>query len=225
MTEYSAEAVRAVAGLLDEHARRHEDMEAGAYDGANGLPPDWIPEATTWRFRQTRDYFLDGCGYTPAALSQLVGSYPDKGAPTHRTHPNGGPVDRANLNLLLGFLANLHWVVSLGCDKGMTELANIDAANAAFGERMREGPKGPRVDALKSCLIEAYEELKQNRKDNPQNSDVLKHLEGGRFADTIQEIDWELEEIYWVTRQGVDKSTSFPAFFNRMTDVRKEYLA
>ena len=121
-----------------EFENRFTAVESLEYDGVNGLPPDWIPESSIWRFRQTRNYFLEDCGYTPALLEQRIDYYCENGIPPFHMHPNQKPVDKAALNLLLGFLANLRWVVSLGQSKGLTELANIDAANTALGKDRRE---------------------------------------------------------------------------------------
>lgn len=124
--------------IWKEYENQFASIEAMEFDGANGLPPNWIPESTIVRFKRTRNYFLVDCGYTADLLKKRIDYYCEHGIPPFHIHPNHKLVDRGALNLLLGFLANLRWIASLGPSEGLKELVNIDAANANLGAKRRK---------------------------------------------------------------------------------------
>lgn len=135
--EPTTEEVEQVQRIFAEEAMRIKELEDLQYDGVNGLPPDWIPAPTIDRFRRIRNCFLEDCGYPHELLKERIRYYRENGVPPFHVHPNDNPIDRPALNLLLGFLSRLEWVVSLGRGRGLKELINIDAADAELGKQRR----------------------------------------------------------------------------------------
>ncbi|MCU7801943.1 MAG: hypothetical protein KZQ96_02005 [Candidatus Thiodiazotropha sp. (ex Lucinoma borealis)] len=98
------------------------------------------------------------------------------------------------------------------------ELARI-APDAAYGQKMRNGPRQTRLDALGKEMKRGIKEFQRNFGTQPEAGQLLEWLESTiEDGSVIQEVNREEEYIYW---RGRDKPTKFKSFHNRLTRLRK----
>lgn len=99
--------------------------------------------------------------------------------------------------------------------------------DAKLGGHVRAGSKKPRRDNLRRLMEDTYAALCSNG-GTPTWREVLdallEHDNPDEFKRDVQEIDEEAEEIRWCDRRGKEQSTSFAAFRDRLTEIRKTRL-
>lgn len=226
--EVSEEDLEKVSAWLDRHEHYYDELETEKYDGVAGLPPEWVPESTRWRFRQIRNYFLERCGYSPELLVERIDYYSVKGMPLYDNHPNGRPVDIGAWNLLLGFLANLKWVSQLDPIDGLRELSGEYAAQGYAAAENRPNKQKSRLRMLAELT---YKKLKNRallgyRDGEPSLNDVIDALKSNDKSSppVIDDIDRDEKVIYSLKLDGTPaKSTKFTSLGKMLSSIKQEY--
>ncbi|SPQ01649.1 hypothetical protein NBG4_640003 [Candidatus Sulfobium mesophilum] len=95
-------------------------------------------------------------------------------------------------------------------------------AEAAHGQKFKDGPRNRRADKLSKEMEKAYKRLSHNRA-KPTAKEVLSALPVGP-SEIVQDID-EDDVIEWTGKGGIKKYTSFKKFQRRLTLIKQKNLS
>lgn len=95
------------------------------------------------------------------------------------------------------------------------------APDAEYGKKMRNGPSRKKSDALDGEIRHGIGILKSAHDKEPTANQILEWLAATTWdSDVVQEISWDEKRIYWKRKSGIETSTSFKSFKNRVSKIR-----